>query len=296
MKIENEINFLVSIIDKELKKYLQNKKEFPHIIWQAMRYSVFAGGKRLRPLLALFTAKTLNMDYRKALPFACALEMIHTYSLIHDDLPAMDNDDFRRGKLTSHKKFGEAIAILAGDALLNRAFEITIENALKNKMNYKNVLDAIYEIANASGINGMISGQVMDIISENKNITKKVIEFLHSHKTGALIKASVVSIAKLCGVNRKLLHLFNDFGIKIGLAFQIVDDILDEIGEEKKLGKRLKKDKEKGKATYPKIYGLKKSILIAKNLILEAKKILSKIKGKTDGLNYIAEYIINQIN
>jgi len=296
MKIENEINFLISIINKELKRYLQNNPEYPRIIWQAMRYSVFAGGKRLRPLLSLFTAKALGMDYKKALPFACALEMIHTYSLIHDDLPAMDNDDFRRGKLTSHKKFGEAIAILAGDALLNRAFEIMIENSLKNRGNYKNALNAIYEIANASGINGMISGQVMDIISENKNITKKAIGFLHSHKTGALIKASVVSIAKLFGADKKLLNLLNDFGIKIGLAFQIVDDILDEIGEEKKLGKKLKKDREKGKATYPKIYGLKKSILIAKNLILEAKKILSKIKGKTDGLNYIAEYIINQIN
>ncbi len=293
--IKKEITNLRNLINKELNKYLSQKKDYAFIIIKAMRYSIFAGGKRLRPLLSLFTAKLLNLRYEKVLPFACAIEMIHTYSLIHDDLPAMDNDDFRRGKLTSHKKFGEAIAILAGDALLNYAFEIMLRFSLKQKNNHKKFLRAIYEIANAAGIKGMISGQVVDIISENKKISKNKLKFLHLHKTAALIRASVSSIAELSNSTNKTKNLLKIFGEKIGLAFQIMDDILDETGNEKQMGKKLKKDREKGKLTYPGIYGLSKSKKIAYNIILEAKNILSKINGNKIGLLYISDYVVNRI-
>ncbi len=293
--IKKEIKTLRNLINKELNKYLSQKKDYAYIIIKAMRYSVFAGGKRLRPLLSLFTAKLLNLKYKNVLPFACAIEMIHTYSLIHDDLPAMDNDDFRRGKLTSHKKFGEAIAILAGDALLNYAFEIMLQFALKQKNNHKKFLKAIYEIANSAGIKGMISGQVVDIISENKKISKEKLKFLHFHKSAALIRSSVSSIAEISNANNKTKNLLKYFGEKIGLAFQIMDDILDEVGNEKQMGKKLNKDRERGKSTYPGIYGLSKSKEIAYNLILEAKNILSKIKGNKKGMMYIANYIVNRI-
>lgn len=293
--IKSEIAFLQNMINRSLDKYLRYNKNYPSIIIKSMRYSLFAGGKRLRPLLSLFTAKLLKLKYKSVLPFACAIEMIHTYSLIHDDLPAMDNDDFRRGKLTSHKKFGEAIAILTGDALLNYAFEKMLQFTLKQKNNYQNYLKAIYEIATAAGINGMITGQVVDITSENKKISKDKLKFLHLHKTAALIRASVLCVAEIAGINNNKKNLLKDFGEKIGLAFQIMDDILDETGDERKMGKKLRKDKGKGKSTYPKIYGLSESKNIANNLILEAKEILSKIKGDKKGLLYIADYIVNRI-
>ncbi len=294
-EIKKEIFLLRNLINNSLKKYLHYKKELPAIIIKAMRYSVLAGGKRLRPLLSLFTAKLLGLKLNKVLPFACAIEMIHTYSLIHDDLPAMDNDDLRRGKLTSHKKFGEAIAILTGDALLNYAFEIMLKNTLKEKKYYKNYIKAIYDIASAAGINGMISGQVFDILNENKIISKKDLNFLHLHKTAALIRASITSVAEIAKVNYKIKSFLKIFGEKIGLAFQIMDDILDETGDEKKIGKKVKKDRKKGKSTYPALYGISKSKEIANNLILEAKKYLSKIKGNKKGLSYIADYIVNRI-
>ncbi|MCX8093059.1 MAG: polyprenyl synthetase family protein [Candidatus Goldbacteria bacterium] len=281
---------LIKKINKNLSNYLKSKFEFPPIIYKAVRYSVFAGGKRIRPVLLLLTAKSCGLSIKSVMPVACGIEMIHTYSLIHDDLPAMDNDDYRRGKLTSHKKFGEAIAILAGDALLTKAFE-TICNC-KRFFSSDKIIKIIKLIADAAGINGMVGGQVADILFENKPISKKTLQFIHSHKTGALIKASILSGAILSDtVDNKELKLWNKLGEIVGMIFQITDDILDITSTTKKLGKTAGKDIKQKKATFPAVYGLNRSRQIVSNLLLEAKKILYKIKKPTEDILNLIEYI-----
>ncbi len=288
-KIYNE---LVKKIDFYLLKYLKSKDEFPPIIFKAMRYSIFAGGKRIRPVFLLLTAKSCGMNINSIMPVACAIEMIHTYSLIHDDLPAMDNDDFRRGKPTSHKKFGEAIAILAGDALLTKAFETICE--CYRYIPTDKVIRVIKIIANAAGINGMVGGQAADIIFENKKISEETLYFIHSHKTGTMIKASILSGAILSGVDNKELKLWNRFGKIAGLIFQITDDILDRTSTTEKLGKTAGKDLKQKKATFPAFYGIEKSKQIVSNLLLEAKKILYKIKRPTEYILNLIELIANR--
>jgi geranylgeranyl diphosphate synthase type II len=287
--LNKKLNYLVKKININLSKYLKSQKEYPPIIYDAVRYSVFAGGKRIRPVLLLLTANSCGLALNKVMPVACALEMIHTYSLIHDDLPAMDNDDYRRGQLTSHKKFGEAIAILAGDALLTKAFE-TICNC-KKYFSSDMIIKVIEVISDAAGINGMVGGQVADIIFENKKISKKTLNFIHSHKTGALIKASILSAAILSDANKKELKLWNNLGEIVGLIFQITDDILDITSTTKNLGKTAGKDIKQKKATFPSVYGLKKSEQIVINLLLEAKKILYKINKPTEDILNLIEFI-----
>lgn len=288
--METKLKKLAVLVEKNLDKYISDKNEYPPVIYKAAKYSLFAGGKRLRPILTMLSAKACGMTYSDVMPAACAMEMIHTYSLIHDDLPAMDDDDFRRGKLTSHKKFGEAIAILAGDALLTRAFECIMICSKNRKIKPENIIKAAREIANGAGMKGMIGGQVLDITSEGKNISAKTLKFLHKCKTGALIRASVLAGAILSGADDKKTALFREYGEKIGLAFQIVDDILDITGDEKKMGKKLRKDFAAKKVTYPSIYGLQASSEKARNLVLEACAILGKIDGDTKDLKQIAEF------
>ncbi|MEW9123620.1 MAG: polyprenyl synthetase family protein [Thermotaleaceae bacterium] len=260
MDFHKSIKEKQNFIDAALEKYLPIGETPQSNIFEAMRYSVFAGGKRLRPILMISACDFVNGDRNSVIPFACALEMIHTYSLIHDDLPAMDNDDYRRGKLTNHKVYGEGIAVLAGDALLNYAYELMIEFIMKGSSHYKDRISAMYEIARASGVYGMIGGQVVDINSEKKQIDGSVLDFIHNNKTGALFVASIRVGAILGGANRDELENLTTYAHNIGLGFQITDDILDIICDDKKLLKKTGSDQAKQKATYPAIHGLDASI------------------------------------
>lgn len=271
------------IVDKALKKYFLKNVDEPAILNAAMRYSVFAGGKRLRPILCIVACDVCGCVEKNVLPTACGLEMIHTYSLIHDDLPAMDDDDYRRGKLTSHKKFGEAIAILAGDGLLTKAFEIIDSRVVK-------------EIALAAGTKGMVGGQAVDIESEvgsQKSEVKKKIDFIHIHKTAKMIEVSLKAGAILSNASREKIKALSDYGMEIGLAFQVVDDILDITGNKKKLGKAGSDVKNK-KLTYPAVYGIKYSREKAEKLIEIAKKDLKIFGKKAVMLENLAEYIIRR--
>ncbi|HDT14842.1 MAG TPA: polyprenyl synthetase family protein [Firmicutes bacterium] len=278
-------------IDKSLDRYLAPEPGHPALIYRAMRYSVFAGGKRLRPALLLLSAGVFGMTRQKAMPFACALEMIHTYSLIHDDLPAMDNDDMRRGRPTCHKKFGEAAAILAGDGLLTKAFEIMMLPALKQAISPERAAAAAYMIARAAGAAGMVGGQTADMENEGGKITKGALEYIHRHKTGALISASVMSGTIIAGAGSTEKKYMKKYSENIGLAFQITDDILDITADEKKLGKTKGKDAAAGKMTYPALYGPEISRKKAEELIITAKKNLDKIKKDTKSLEDLADYI-----
>ena len=289
--VEKRLAALAKIIDVSLLKYVSEKKEYPPVIYRAMKYSIFAGGKRLRPAMLLLSAKACGLSFADAMPAACAVEMIHTYSLIHDDLPAMDDDDLRRGKPTSHRKFGEAVAILAGNALLNRAFETFFQCRFNKKLAPENILASAALLARASGVNGMIGGQVLDIKSENKRISRGALGLLHEKKTGALIKASVVCGAVLAGARPDAIKKFSVYGEKAGLAFQIMDDILDVTGDEKKMGKKVNKDAAAFKSTFPSVYGLKRSAGMAEELTGAACAAVGEIDGNTRALADIARFI-----
>jgi geranylgeranyl diphosphate synthase type II len=289
--VEKQLAALAGIIDRSLLEYVSEKKEYPPVIYRAMKYSIFAGGKRLRPAMLLLSAKACGLSFTDAMPAACAVEMIHTYSLIHDDLPAMDDDDMRRGKPTSHRKFGEAVAILAGDALLNRAFETFFRCRFNKRIKPENILASAACLAGASGVNGMIGGQVLDINSENKRISRDALSVLHEKKTGALIKASVVCGAMLAGAGPGALKKFSVYGEKAGLAFQITDDILDVTGDEKKMGKKVNKDAAAFKSTYPAVYGLERSAAMARELTAGACSAMGKTDSNTRALADIALFI-----
>jgi geranylgeranyl diphosphate synthase, type II len=260
---------------------------------EAMSYSLMAGGKRLRPSLCLMSAALFG-DQHKAIDFACALEMIHTYSLIHDDLPAMDNDTLRRGKPTSHVVFGEANAILAGDGLLNLAFEVMIGDALCNKDNLNNYLSAMQIIANASGVNGMIAGQVADIAFEGKEKDYVVLEYIHKRKTAAMIRASVLSGAVLFGASALQIDSLSEYGECIGLVFQIVDDILDVQGDQLKVGKTLHKDSEADKQTYVSQHGIEESKRLAADKTQQAIAALSVFGSKAGELSALAQVLLSR--
>lgn len=252
-------------IDRALDFYLPAETEYPHRLHEAMRYSVFAGGKRIRPLLTLLTAGLFTPHWKRALPAACALELIHTYSLIHDDLPAMDDDDYRRGRLTSHKVYGEGMAILAGDALLTLAFEVLAEQNNTESEFYRayvqdvaphKKINIILEIARNAGIRGMVGGQAVDLQSEGKNVATETLEYIDTHKTGALITAAVRAGALLAGAGKKDMDKITIYGNLLGQAFQIVDDLLDVEGNAEKMGKATGKDAQKEKATLIALAGL----------------------------------------
>ncbi len=277
------------LIDRELIRYLDSKSIYQQKIYESMRYSINAGGKRLRPILVLEACELVGGNIQDAIPFACAIEMIHTYSLIHDDLPAMDNDDFRRGKLTNHKIYGEGLAILAGDGLLNYAFEIMIEKIIE--INNPNTIKAMHEISKASGVRGMIGGQVVDLLSEGKEIDKETLEFIHINKTSAMIEASIKAGALIGGATEGQYSVLSNYGKNIGLAFQIVDDILDVTGDEKKLGKKVGSDQDNNKATYPSIHGIEASKKFANELIRDSITDLDIFNDNADFLRKLSQYL-----
>lgn len=280
-----------NIINYELKKYIKNKKCPEKILNSSVEYSLLAGGKRLRPILIMSTYELFNKDVQKCYPFAVAMEMIHTFSLIHDDLPGIDNDDYRRGKLTNHKKFNEATAILAGDTLLNYAYTVIINDITNNKENIELKLRALEEFS--YNIDRMIAGEYVDTEFEGKKISNQYLEYMHENKTGALIKASVKIGAILAGANESDIEKLGEYAEKIGLAFQIKDDILSEIGDEKVLGKPVGNDRERGKCTYVTKYGLEQSQKLLQNLTDDAIKIISYY-NKNEFLKDLALYIANR--
>jgi geranylgeranyl diphosphate synthase, type II len=276
-------------VDAYLERLLPGESTPPPSIHQAMRYSVFAGGKRLRPILCLETARIFTADVAPALHPACAIEFIHTYSLIHDDLPALDNDDLRRGKPTCHRQFGEAIAILAGDALLTLAFE-TIGSAPIAAAQRAAILT---EVATAAGtVNGMVGGQVADLEAEGKPVTLQMLEYIHRSKTAALIRASITAGALSVGAPDEDVLRLRRFGETIGWAFQVTDDILDVEESSAALGKTAGKDIAQQKATYPSVYGLERSHEIARELATKAIAELAPYSGRAARLREVAEYLV----
>jgi geranylgeranyl diphosphate synthase, type II len=278
-------------VNRALNRYLPAVQVKPATIHKAMRYSLFAGGKRMRPALCLAAAEACGGTDEAAIPLACAVECIHTYSLIHDDLPAMDNDDYRRGKLTSHKVFGEGIAVLAGDALLTQAFEIAA--GFKPTARYATA-QIIQEIAVAAGSKQLIAGQVADLEGEGKKLNTAQLRFIHERKTSALLGCS----ARLGGMSANCtpaqLQALTDFGYHVGLAFQVIDDILDVTQSTEKLGKTAGKDLTAQKATYPAIVGLEKSRAIAKQLTAKAFESLKPFHGKAVALAALADFLLKR--
>ena len=275
-----------------LRELLPSENSYPEVIHEAMAYSVFAGGKRFRPVLCMAACEAVCGNSASALDAACALECIHTYSLVHDDLPGMDNDDYRRGKLTNHKVFGEGMAILAGDALLTYAFEILANMA--DEKNSLQIVQIIQEAAKASGEAGMIGGQVVDILSEQKAPDLALLEYIHSHKTGALIAASVRIGAILGGADAKQLEALTVYAQQLGLAFQITDDILDVIGDAEKIGKPVGSDEKNQKATYPLLFGLEESKQMAKDAVDASIKALELFGDNADMLRALALYLLSR--
>jgi len=281
-----------AIVDGALRRYCPDPDGPASDVVEAMRYSLFADGKRLRPILCLAGAAAVGGSESDALPVACALEMIHTYSLIHDDLPVMDDDDLRRGRPTNHKVFGEAIALLAGDALLTEAFQLMTGAEFTARTPAHLIVTVVNLIARAAGFGGMVGGQVVDVQSEGKQVDSLLVEFIHTHKTGALIEASVSSGAILGGADEAQLEAITAYGRKIGLAFQISDDILDVEGDSETMGKRAGSDQQRGKITYPAVMGLDRSKELRSHLIEGAIKFLESFDREADPLREIARFII----
>jgi len=293
MIFKEQLNKYIELVDVNLSCYFDHDNGHNNTLIESMKYSLFAGGKRLRPMLALAAYDLFGKDVGEVMPYACALEMIHTYSLIHDDLPAMDNDDYRRGKLTNHKVYGEGIAILAGDGLLNYSFEIMLENALKQKNLYPHIR-SIKEIAGSAGISGMIGGQVVDLESENKTIKEEILNYIHINKTAALIIAPLKVGAIIGGAKEEDIKNMGEIGLNLGLAFQIKDDILDVIGDESKLGKSTGSDMEKHKSTYPSLIGLEASIERVKELTDNVISLLKPYNERSNFLLDLSNYLMQR--
>ena len=281
-------------VDSALDEYVPKAGGLTADLIEAMRYSLFAGGKRLRPILCMAGAEAVGGEGRHVLPVACALELIHTYSLIHDDLPLMDDDDLRRGKPTNHKVFGDAIALLAGDGLLTEAFSLMTSSHATGEIAPERLLEAIRMISGAAGCGGMVGGQVVDMQWEGKKADLETVKFLHTHKTGALIKASVASGAIVTGAPESQARSVLSYGKKIGLAFQISDDILDVEGDSETMGKMAGADEEKGKTTYPSVLGLGESKKLQSALVQEAVQDLKVFGERAEPLRQIAYYIIER--
>jgi geranylgeranyl diphosphate synthase, type II len=280
-------------VEQALERYLPASGHYPEILFESMRYSVFAGGKRLRPVLTLAVIETWGGDWQAGLPVACATELIHTYSLIHDDLPAMDNDDYRRGKLTNHKVYGDAIAILAGDGLLTLAFQILAEmNAPAGDTS--RVLRIIRELAYGAGVYGMVGGQAADCVNEGKRADAGTLAFIHQHKTGALIRSAVRMGGIFAGATEDQLEALGRYAGSMGLAFQIRDDILDIVGDEVKLGKKTGSDLAHEKSTYVSLYGLDESQNMVNRLTMDAHEALRSLPFDTTILHAIADYLVGR--
>jgi geranylgeranyl diphosphate synthase type II len=296
MDFKDKLKHWTNIVNTQLEKYLFDKDAPEAVIYKAMNYSLSAGGKRMRPILALAVCELLGGDEKEVLPYACAIELIHTYSLIHDDLPAMDDDDFRRGMPTNHKVFGEAMAILAGDALLNKAFEIMADDVASCGERACTCAKAMSIIARASGTEGMIGGQVVDLQSTGKIISPEILEYMHRSKTGALIKAPVLSSAVLCGAKPEEYESFDKYSGAIGLAFQIKDDIMDLEGSFEEMGKTAGADSLKEKSTFVTIYGLEKAKRMLDENIAVAISALDIFGEKAGFLKDLAVYIGSRKN
>ncbi len=281
-------------IEFYLQKALPEKQTYPSALFEAMRYSLFAGGKRLRPVLLLCACEMIGGEKEKAIPFACAIEMIHTYSLIHDDLPAMDNDDYRRGKLTSHKKFGEDMAILAGDALLHHAFETMTQACVKDCS--VATIKAMHAIAHGAGVYGMLSGQVVDVLSQGNAIDEKTMYFIHKNKTAAMLQAALKAGVLLGGATEQQAKIMEEAGEKIGVAFQIADDILDVTSTLEVLGKPVHSDEKNEKNTYVTMYGVEASQKMVEAFSQEAVCLLKTFGKEADFLIELTRYLITRKN
>ena len=281
-------------IDQALNRLLPPIDGHQRTVVEAMRYSLLAGGKRIRPILCMAGAEAVGGNPDTVVNFACALEMIHAYSLIHDDLPAMDNDDFRRGIPTNHKRFGDAAAILAGDGLLTEAFSVMTRRALHPEISPEQLLEATRVVADLAGFRGMVGGQMVDIESEGVRPTIDVVQFIHSTKTAALIRASVSSGAILAGGNGESVSNLSRYGDFLGLAFQIRDDLLDVVGTSEEIGKPAGSDLEKNKATYPAVLGIAESEAREKQMVEQALAALSSFDERVEPLKDLALYLLNR--
>jgi len=293
-RIEQYLDEKKSLIEKALQKFMPHASGLAGNVIESMNYSLFAGGKRLRPILCIAGAEAVGGSADDVLAVACALELIHTYSLIHDDLPVMDNDDYRRGKPTNHKVFGEAVALLAGDGLLALSFNLMARLGLERNIEKAVLLQTMDLISTAAGYKGMVGGQTVDISYEGKDSDPAVVEYIHRHKTGALIAAAVTSGAILAGGSEEEARSLNRYGQQIGLAFQIADDILNIEGDSDIIGKGIGSDKKRGKMTYPAVFGTTESKRIQEELIDHAIEALKEFDEKADPLRDIARYIIER--
>ncbi|MDI6851250.1 MAG: polyprenyl synthetase family protein [bacterium] len=292
MEILEYIEQKSELVNRKLEEFFpQNAKGVP-LLRESMRYSLFAGGKRLRPVLCILGYELCGgKKEEEILPQACALEMIHTFTLVHDDLPAMDNDDFRRGKPTNHRVYGEAMAILAGDALFIEAIGLFLKGPLSAEIKIK----MLNELVDALGVDGVIGGQVLDLKAEGKVHTQRLVENIHLRKTARFIEASIVIGAIGSGIDESIVEGFRRIGRKLGLLFQIVDDILDETAEDEELGKKAKKDRERGKCTYPSVLGLERSYDVARELVRDIKVEAKSILGdKSKLLEGLADYFLSR--
>ena len=291
MRLDRYLQQKRRLIDRALQRYVPLAASGDRLT-EAIRYSLFSGGKRLRPILALAASEAVGGDSAPVLPFACAIEMIHTYSLIHDDLPAMDDDDLRRGRPTSHIVFGEALAILAGDALLTEAFHVMGQAALSGVVPQRRAVQVLTEVAAAAGVRGMVGGQAADLSAEKRAPDLPLVEYIHVRKTGELIRASVRAGAIVAGARAAQLKRLTRYAEYLGLAFQIADDILDEEGSVKVTGKRGGRDRERHKATFPAVLGLPASKQRTRELLSAALEELSPFGPKAEPLRQIARLIV----
>ena len=289
MELKQYLASRQKVIDRALDRFLPKASTRPATIHKAMRYSLFAGGKRLRPILCIVAAEASGGTTDHALPAACAVECIHTYSLVHDDLPSMDNDDFRRGRPTSHKVFGDGIAVLAGDALLTIAFEILAQAEPTKRYGTRQLLE---ELATAAGSQKLIAGQVADLEAEGRKTTRADLRYIHENKTAAILSASVRLGAMSANATARELRAISDFGQSLGLAFQVIDDILDVTQTSEKLGKSAGKDVAAQKATYPAVIGLDASRREAQQLTKRAHDSLKSLGRRADRLHEIANYLL----
>ncbi len=293
-----EYNRLRKLVNDHILDFLPDIDQKSITLYEAMRYSLTAGGKRIRPVLMIAAALLAGEREEFVLPFACSAEFIQTYSLIHDDLPAMDNDDYRRGMLTNHKVYGEAIAILAGDGLLSSAYEAMTKQMLlylDDPERLKRMTRAMFVLTKGTGARGMVAGQIADVENEGKTCSEEMLSFIHANKTAAFINGCVLAGAYMGGADEAMRADLRCYGEHLGLAFQIVDDILDEIGDEKKLGKKTHVDAAQGKATYPALYGLERSKEKALSHLAKARDAMAKYYDEAEVFNDIIDFLESEI-
>ncbi len=283
-----------SLIDRTLDRYLRECKKHPQTLYRAMHYGVFSGGKRLRPILTLAAGELFGGKHKLLLPFACALELIHAYSIIHDDLPALDNDDLRRGELASHKIFGEGVALLAGDALLTEAFHLMSRPQVVHALEPSLILELIHEISHGAGVGGMVGGQVVDLEAEGREVNIAAVEYIHVRKTGALILTAARVGARIGGATPKEMRRISRYSEFLGLAFQIADDLLDAEGSTSEAGRAEARDKERMKATYPSIVGLAAAKARVRELLENCLKEIELFGKDADPLRGIAHYVVER--